>query len=38
MKTCCVVAADGSRARIMVIEGVLPEEPGPELKESGDPA
>ena len=33
MKTCCVVAADGSRARIMVVEGVLPEEPGPELKE-----
>ena len=33
MKTCCVVAADGSRARIMMIEGVLPEESGPELKE-----
>ena len=33
MNTCCVVAADGSRARIMMIEEVLPEEPGPELRE-----
>lgn len=33
MNTCCVVAADGSRARIMMIEDVLPEESGPELRE-----
>jgi hypothetical protein len=33
MKTCCVVSADGSRARIMLIKDVLPEEAGPELKE-----
>ncbi len=33
MNTCCVVAADGSRARIMMIEDVLPEESGPDLKE-----
>jgi protein required for attachment to host cells len=33
MKTSCVVSADGSRARILMIEGVLPEEAGPELRE-----
>ena len=33
MKTCCVVTVDGSRARIMMIEDVWPEQAGPELKE-----
>ena len=33
MNTCCVVAVNGSRARIMMMEDVLPKESGPELKE-----